>query len=259
MARTTYYYNVRPKEDKYAQLRKEIVCIFHKHKGRYGYRRVCLQLCNEGYPVNHKTVAKLMNEMGLQAHRPKKHYHSFKGEVGKIAPNILERDFATDAPNRKWTTDVSQIEIHGKKCYLSPILDMWNGEIISYVISTRPNWEMVEEMLRKAFRKYPQLNNAVMHSDQGWLYQQTRYQYLLREHGLTQSMSRRGNCLDNSIMENFFGAMKNELLYPNEWDNIETFKIALRQYIRYYNNERIKLRLKMSPVQYRTHFQDQVK
>ena len=259
MARTTYYYNIRPIKDKYAQIRKDIIRIFKKNKGRYGYRRVYQQLRAEGININHKTVAKLMVEMGLYARKPKLRYRSYKGEVGRIAPNVLQRNFATDAPNRKWTTDVSQVDIHGKKCYISPILDMWNGEIISYVISDRPDLKMVVDMLQKAFRNHPQTNDLIMHSDQGWHYQHTRYQYLLREHGITQSMSRKGNCLDNSVMENFFGLMKNELLYNNRWENIEDFKAALKDYIKYYNNERIKLKLKMSPVQYRTHFQNKIK
>ena len=259
MARTTYYYNIRTREDKYVQLRKDIIRIFNKNKGRYGYRRVYQQLRAEGKDINHKTVAKLMVEMGLYARKPKLRYRSYKGEVGKTAPNILQRDFATNAPNRKWTTDVSQVDIRGKKCYISPILDMWNGEIISYVISDRPDLKMVVDMLQKAFRKHPHTKGLIMHSDQGWHYQHMRYQYLLREHGITQSMSRKGNCLDNSVMENFFGLMKNELLYNNRWESIDDFKAALKEYIRYYNNERIKLKLKMSPVQYRTHFQNQVK
>ena len=259
MKRATYYYNVKERPDKYADLRKEIARIFEKNEGRYGYRRVYMQLRKERHNVNHKTVAKLMNEMGLYARKPKLRYHSYKGEVGKVAPNVLQRDFEADAPNRKWTTDVTQVDIRGKKCYLSPILDMWNGEVISYVISDHPDLKMVVDMLQKAFRKHQNLGDLIMHSDQGWHYQHTRYQNLLREHGIIQSMSRKGNCLDNAMMENFFGLMKNELLYPNRWEDIEDFKAALKQYIRYYNNERIKLKLKMSPVQYRTHFQNQVK
>ena len=209
--------------------------------------------------INHKTVQKLMNQMGLKAKARKRHYHSYKGEIGRIAPNVLERDFCADRPNQKWATDVTQVCINDRKLYLSPILDMFDGGIISYTISTSPNLQMVISMLKKAFKKYPQLNGLTMHSDQGWHYQHTRYQYLLKEHGITQSMSRKGNCLDNSVMENFFGLMKNELLYNNRWENINDFKAALKEYIRYYNNERIKLKLKMSPVQYRTHFQNQVK
>ena len=258
MKRASYYYCIKERPDKYATLRKEIARIFEKHNGRYGYRRIHLQLLAQKVVVNHKTVAKLMNEMKLFGRRPKVRYHSYSGVIGKVAPNVLQRDFATNAPNRKWTTDVTQVDIHGKKCYLSPILDMWNGEIISYAISDHPNLKMVTDMLQKAFRKHPQTNGLIMHSDQGWHYQHTRYQYLLRKHGITQSMSRKGNCLDNSVMENFFGIMKNELLYPNHWENMETFKVALRQYIKYYNNYRIKLKLKMSPAKYRTHFQNQV-
>ena len=259
MKRATYYYCIKERPDKYASLRAEITRVFEENKGRYGYRRVCLQLRGSGLTINHKTVAKLMVEMGLHAYRRKLRYHSYKGEVGRIAPNILKRDFEADAPNRKWTTDVTQVDIQGKKCYLSPILDMWNGEVISYVISDHPNLKMVTDMLQKAFRKHQTLDNLIMHSDQGWHYQHGQYQYLLREHGITQSMSRKGNCLDNAMMENFFGLMKTELLYPNKWDDIKAFKTALRQYIRYYNNDRIKLKLKMSPVQYRTHFQSQIK
>ena len=259
MKRATYYYCVKERQDKYATLRKEIARIFEKHNGRYGYRRIHLQLQAKGVAINHKTVAKLMNEMDLSGRRPKVRYRSYSGAIGKIAPNILHRDFEADAPNCKWTTDVTQVDIHGKKCYLSPILDMWNGEIVSYVISDHPNLKMVTDMLQKAFRKHPQTNGLIMHSDQGWHYQHTCYQYLLRKHGITQSMSRKGNCLDNSVMENFFGLMKNELLYQKEWNSIDDFKAALKEYIRYYNNERIKLKLKMSPVKYRTHFQTQVK
>lgn len=259
MKRATYYYCIKERPDKYAAMRQEITRIFEENKGRYGYRRVYLELRGSGLTINHKTVAKLMVEMGLHAHRRKLRYHSYKGEVGKIAPNILQRDFAADAPNRKWTTDVTQVDIQGKKCYLSPILDMWNGEVISYAISDHPDMKMVTDMLQKAFRKHPTLDQLIMHSDQGWQYQHRFYQQLLQTHGIIQSMSRKGNCLDNAMMENFFGLMKTELLYPNRWEDIKAFKVALRQYIQYYNNNRIKLKLKMSPVQYRTHFQSQIK
>ena len=259
MKRATYYYCIKERPDKYAAVRKEIARIFEENKGRYGYRRVYIELRETGLTINHKTVARLMIEMGLHAYRRKLRYHSYKGEVGRIAPNILQRNFVANAPNRKWTTDVTQVDIQGKKCYLSPILDMWNGEVISYTISDRPDMKMVTDMLQKAFRKHQTLDQLIMHSDQGWQYQHRCYQHLLQQHGIIQSMSRKGNCLDNAVMENFFGLMKTELLYPNRWDDVETFKRALRQYIRYYNNNRIKLKLKMSPVKYRTHFQDQVK
>lgn len=181
-------------------------------------------------------------------------YRSYKGEVGKTAPNRLKRNFNTKAPNRKWTTDVTQINIGADKCYLSPILDMYNGEIVSYAISDHPDLKMVLDMLDGAFTQGRDWKRLILHSDQGWHYQHAIYQKSLKDHKVIQSMSRKGNCLDNAMMENFFGIMKSELLYPNTFQNMDHFKQELREYIRYYNNDRIKLRLNgMSPVQYRTH------
>ena len=261
MARSTFYYNAKllGQPDGYDTVRGRIRAIYSKHRGRYGYRRITDQLHNEGIDINHKTVQKLMGQMGLKAKRKKQQYRSYRGELGKVAPNVINRDFNSDAPNQKWTTDVTQVRIKDKKTYLSPILDMFNGEVISYVISDSPDLKMVMTMLSKAFKKRDIRGNLIFHSDQGWQYQHTRYQKALEERQITQSMSRKGNCLDNAMMENFFGLMKNELLYLQEWDSIDQFKKALREYIRYYNNDRIKLRLKgKSPVQYRTQFQSQV-
>jgi putative transposase len=191
--------------------------------------------------------------MGLQPKHRKRHYNSYKGEVGKVAPNILERDFKANKPDQKWTTDVTQINIKEHKIYL----DMFNGEIISYTISHSPNLKMVVTMLNKAFSKHKNLTGLLMHSDQGWHYQHARYQKMLLDHNIKQNMSRKGNCLDNAMMENFFGLMKNELLYVNDYESIEDFEKDLRKYILWYNNKRIKLRLKgMSPVQYRAHYRD---
>jgi len=258
MAKSTFYYHVKRLgiSDGYDDIRLRIQSIYDRHKGRYGYRRITAELGNEGVKINHKTVRKLMNQMGLKAKRRKQHYHSYKGEVGRIAPNVLQRDFTASKPNQKWTTDVTQVNIHDRKLYLSPILDMYNGEIISYSISYSSYLKMVVTMLNKAFRKVKDTDGMIMHSDQGWHYQHMRYQQMLKDHGIIQSMSRKGNCLDNAMMENFFGLMKNELLYLQEWASIAQFKKALRTYIRYYNNDRIKLRLKgKSPVQYRTLYQ----
>ena len=157
--------------------------------------------------------------------------------------------------NNKGRYGYRQVCINDRKLYLSPILDMFNGEIISYTISQSPNLQMVTSMLKKAFRKHHDTNGLIMHSDQGWHYQHPMYQKMLEKHGITQSMSRKGNCLDNAMMENFFGLMKNELLYTNKFKNIDDFKSALKKYMEWYNNKRIKLRLKgMSPVQYRAHY-----
>ena len=258
MARSTYYYNVACLEptEKYYAVRKRISEIFALHHKRYGYRRVCIQLRNEGYVINHKTVQKLMQEMHLKSVVRRVRYRSYKGEVGRIAANVLERDFTTQAPNRKWATDVTEFKIGDKKAYLSPILDMFNGEIISYTISNSPDLRMVMDMLNGAIRKVKPQDGLILHSDQGWHYQHMQYQLVIKRYGIIQSMSRKGNCLDNAMIENFFGIMKSELLYLQEFKDMDHFKQELRKYIHYYNNDRIKLRLKgKSPVQYRTLYQ----
>ena len=243
-------------KEKYMLEKKEIKDIFHEHKGRYGYRRITAEMRNRNYVINHKTVQRLMGEMGLKCMIRKVRYRSYKGETGKIAPNVIERNFVAASPNRKWATDVTQIKIGSSKLYLSPILDMYNGEIISYNISDSPNLEQVYDMLDKAFDKFDNLDGLILHSDQGWQYQHFGYRNRLEKRNIIQSMSRKGNCLDNSMMENFFGIMKSELLYAEKFDSPETFIKALEDYIEYYNNKRIKYRLKgKSPVEYRTLYQ----
>ena len=251
MARSTFYYRIGERLDKHAALSEQIRGIYSKHKGRYGYRRVWQTLRVAGLVINRKTVARLMRKMSLFGITPKRHYRSYKGDVGKIAPNVLNRDFAAAGPYKKLTTDISQFVIGDRKLYLSPVLDMWNGEIISYTISHSPNLALVMKMLKKAFRRMGDTSGTMLHSDQGWHYQHAHYQWALREHGITQSMSRKGNCLDNSVMENFFGLLKKEFYYVNHFDDEQTFLKGLAEYIKYYNNDRIKLRLNMSPVQYR--------
>ena len=255
MARSVFYYHLKRLKaaDKYAQEKEMIRSIFHEHKGRYGYRRVTAEMRNRGFVISHRTVQRLMGEMCLKSKIRQVRYRSYKGEVGKIAPNIIARDFAADAPNRKWATDVTQINIGATKLYLSPILDMFNGEIISYNLSKSPNLEQIYDMLDKAFAKFDNLDGLILHSDQGWQYQHFGYRQRLDDHHITQSMSRKGNCLDNAMAENFFGIMKSELLYAEQFESTEAFLKALDEYIDYYNNKRIKSRLKgKSPVQYRT-------
>lgn len=255
MARSVFYYHLKGLrvQDKYAKEKEMIRSIFHEHKGRYGYRRITSEMRNRGIVLNHKTVQRLMTQMGLKCQIRKVRYRSYKGKVGHIAPNIINRDFIASAPNRKWTTDVTQINIGAEKLYLSPILDMFNGEIISYNISESPNLELVYDMLEKAFARFDSLDGLIMHSDQGWQYQHYGYRKRLKEHGIIQSMSRKGNCLDNAMAENFFGIMKSELLYAEKFESAKAFMKALDEYIDYYNNKRIKSRLNgKSPVQYRT-------
>lgn len=188
-----------------------------------------------------------MKQLGLVCCVRIKKYHSYKGEVGKIAPNLLNRDFYAQKPNEKWVTDVTEFSLFGKKLYLSPILDLHSGYLVSYTISKHPVLSMVTDMLNKAFVNIPDNTNLILHSDQGWQYQHKQYQRMLRNKGIRQSMSRKGNCLDNAVMENFFGILKSELLYLQKFESMEQFKQELEDYLDYYNNRRIKTKLKGLP------------
>ena len=257
MAKSTYYYEISKVdavEVRNQKLMDEIKEIFEHHKHRYGVRRIHKELVNRGHNVNHKRVQRLMHNMGLMGKRPKEKYHSYKGKVGKVADNIIARDFSTTAPLQKWTTDVSQFNFSWGKCYLSPILDMNTNEIISYDLSLSPNLEQIHRMLDNAFKKFPSVEGLIFHSDQGWQYQHEYFRNTLKEHGIIQSMSRKGNCIDNCIMETFFGRLKNEMYYGCEKDygSFEAFSEAIKEYIRYYNHERIQAKTKwMPPVKYR--------
>ena len=217
---------------KYKEEKKRIKEIFQESKGRYGYRRITLQLRNDGYVINHKTVEKLMQDLGIKCLIRKKRYRSYKGTVGKIAPNILNRDFKADCPYSKLATDVSQISIGQQKSFLSPIIDMFNGEILSYNVSDRADLEQINKMLKDVFAitdKAPAGNKILLHSDQGWQYQH----------------------------ENCFGIMKSELIYSREFKSMQEFKEELEKYIDWYNKKRIKMKLNgMSPVQYRAHYEE---
>jgi len=233
-------------------MKSMISTIFHDHKGRYGYRRITLELRNQGFLINHKTVQRLMKELGLKSLVRMKKYRSYKGKIGKFVPNILKRDFGATKPNEKWVTDVTEFHLFGEKLYLSPVLDLFNGEIIAYNIQSRPTYELVSKMLDKAFNCLSEGDAPVLHSDQGWHYQMKQYSNALKQQGISQSMSRKGNCLDNAVIENFFGLLKSELLYIQEFESMVHFKRELELYIEYYNHKRIKGKLKgLSPVQYR--------
>ncbi|KKI89789.1 integrase [Bacillus sp. SA1-12] len=243
--------------DKYSEVKEVIQQIFDEHQGRYGYRRITLELRNRSYFLNHKTVRRLMREMNLECLVRIIKYCSYRGKVGKIAPNILERDFQATKPNEKWVTDVTEFHLNGEKLFLSPILDLYNGEIIAYNVEQHPVYPLVSKMLDKAFKTLKEGDSPILHSDQGWHYQMKQYQKALKEQGITQSMSRKGNCLDNAAMGSFFGLLKSELLYLKDFKSMEHFKQELEDYIHYYNHKRIKEKLKgMSPAQYRIHAQE---
>ena len=210
------------KAAKYAEVKSEISSIYHENKGRYGYRRITAELHNKGLALNHKTVQRLMKELGLVCRVRVKKYRSYKGEVGKIAPNLLNRNFRAERPNH-------------------------NGYLVSYAISERPVLSMVTTMLTKAFETIPDGTGLILHSDQGWQYQHKQYQQMLKAKGIRQSMSRKGNCLDNAVAENFFGLLKSEMFYLQKFQSMQHFKQELIDYLDYYNNRRIKAKLKGLP------------
>jgi transposase InsO family protein len=179
-------------------------------------------------------------------------YRSYKGQVGKIADNILQRQFEADKPNQKWVTDVTEFKVGSEKLYLSPIMDLFNGEIIAFQTQRRPMFGLVKDMLKEAVNKLKPSEKPIVHSDQGWQYQMAHYQRQLSEKGLIQSMSRKGNCLDNASMESFFGILKSECFYGKKFKTIDDLEQTVKEYIHYYNHERIKVKLKgLSPVEYR--------
>ena len=217
LAKSTYYDVLKKlsKEDKYKGLKTLIHNICNKNHGRYGYRRVTIELHKQGIKINHKVVMRLMKEENLTCKVRAKKYKSYRGQEGKITKNILNRNFKAEKPNEKWATDVIEFALCN--------------------------------------RKIKEAKGIILHSDQGWQYQNKRYQRLLKEKGIIQSMSRKGNCLDNAVIENFFGLLKSELFYLKKFKSVEDFIKELKSYIKYYNTKRIKIKLKgLSPVEYRT-------
>ena len=249
LPRSTYYYHVKQQTgpDKYQEAKTAIAAIYYENKGRYGYRRITGELHRRGCGLNHKTVQRLMKALGLVCRVRMKKYRSYKGEVGKFAPNLLERNFEAEKPNQKWVTDVTEFSLFGQKLYLSPILDLCSRDIVSYSISDRPVLSMIIGMLNNAFAQIPDDTHLILHSDQGWQYRHEQYQRLLETKGICQSMSRKGNCLDSAVIENFFGLLKSELLYLKNFKSMEHFKAELIDYLDYYNNKRIKAKLKGLP------------
>ncbi|MDG9191087.1 IS3 family transposase [Streptococcus pneumoniae] len=259
LARWTYYYHLKQldKTDKDQELKAEIQSIFIEHKGNYAYRRVHLELRNRAYLVNHKRVQGLIKVLNLQAKmRQKRKYSSHKGDVGKKAENLIQGQFEGSKTMEKCYTDVTEFAIPAstQKLYLSPVLDGFNSEIIAFNLSTSPNLEQVKSMLEQAFtEKY--YENTILHSDQGWQYRHDSYHRFLESKGVQASMSRKGNSQDNGMMESFFGILKSEMFYGYEktFKSLNQLEQAIVDYIDYYNNKRIKVKLKgLSPVQYRT-------
>ncbi|WP_113772658.1 IS3-like element IS1397 family transposase, partial [Escherichia coli] len=245
LARSTLYYqlSLQKAKDKYADVKQLIASIFHEHRGCYGYRRIHCELQKRGLKFSGKTVRKLMQQLGLKSPVRLKKYRSYRGNMGLAAENILQRQFKAEAPCEKWVTDITEFRAGGQKLYLSPILDLFNGEIVAWETACRPTEELVKRMLNKGLESLAEGEKPLLHSDQGWHYRIKSYQSALADRGLVQSMSRKGNCLDNAVMENFFGHLKEEMYYRRDYRNVEELENAVNEYITYWNQKRIKLSL----------------
>ncbi|ESQ84596.1 integrase [Asticcacaulis sp. AC460] len=255
LARSTFYYQQKALlvGDKHARTRVSIQTVYDCHKGRYGYRRITAVLKHLGTIVNHKTVQRLMGQMGLKSLVRAKKYKSYKGAIGRTVPDLLQRQFDAPGINQKWVTDVTEFKVAGEKLYLSPVMDLYNREIIAFETARHPVFKLVGNMLDMALKKLGKDEKPTIHSDQGWHYQMPEYQRKLEKSQVVQSMSRKGNCIDNAAMESFFAVLKSEFFYLEKFDSFEALQDGIKTYIHYYNHDRIKLKLKgLSPVQYRT-------
>jgi transposase InsO family protein len=252
------------RENPNQKLEEKILEIRSAHKD-FGYRRILGELRKQGFLVNKKRVQRIIQKLSLQVTsftRKSRKYSSYKGRVGKIAPNRLRRRFDTKIPYQKITTDTTEFKYYDvdskgrmsiKKLYFDPFMDLCNREILSYGVSPTPSAKSIMNALNTAIEITAECPyRRTFHSDQGWGYQMKAYVHALEEHKIFQSMSRKGNCHDNSVMENFFGIMKQEMYYGQVYYSYEGLKEAIINYIEYYNNQRIKEKLGwMSPVEYR--------
>ena len=255
VARSTFFYHQGRLQapDPQEALKTAVTEIFETNHGRYGHRRIHTELAKQGWTVAKKTVLKLMRALLLVCRvRRRKRYNSYQGQQGAVAPNVLNREFEAKAPNEKWVTDVTEFSVGDRKLYLSPVMDLFDRQIISYAVGPSPNLDLTNTSLRKALATLGFGQKPLVHSDQGFQYQHVSWRNLLQGAGATQSMSRKGNCYDNAVMENFFGHLKEELFHRVRFISTDALAAQLKDYIRWYNTERISTKLKgLSPVQYR--------
>lgn len=257
LARSSYYYQETLLKccDKYADIRQRIREIFEENKGRYGYRRIYGVLKKEGIVISEKVVRRIMQEEGLSVRvRKRRKYNSYAGEISPEVPNILQRDFHAEKPNEKWLTDITEIAIPAGKVYLSPVLDCFDGMLVSWTIGTRPDAALANQMLDKAICTLGKGEHPILHSDRGCHYRWPGWIDRMENAGLVRSMSKKGCSPDNSACEGFFGRLKNEMFYGKDWRgvSIDTFIEILNNYLIWYNEERIKVSLGyMSPKEYR--------
>lgn len=257
MARSSYYYHLRRLNlpDKYQEIIQRLKDLHKLHKGRYGYRRLTAALHNEDIVINHKTVRRLMREHGLECRirRKRKTGSPDHGPGLAASPNILNQDFHADAPFKKGVTDVTEFDVGAERVYVSAILDLYDGAVISIVYSLKNNTDLIMSMYEQVpDDQRNKLDNMLIHSDRGILYRTVRYKEFIDSHNITQSMSRRGNCYDNAVVESFFGTFKAETIRLYRISTLEQLAEELKDYASYYNRERIKSTLGYkTPFQYR--------
>jgi transposase InsO family protein len=277
LSKQAYYYVIKHCEDKdkkdkfYEDL---IIKIFNKNYQKYGVLRLTdalnIELAKQGVPkANHKRVERIMKKLGIQARPKQRKYVSYKGDFGKKCKNLLldknlleeknlyvyKRNFETTGPYQKLGTDVTVFIMPFGKLYLSPIIDFHTREILAYNLSEHPDFRQIDKMFKQLENKHGnKIKGAILHSDMGWQYQMQKYQDKLIKLEIMQSMSRKGNCLDNSPTENFFGRMKEEMFYDKEYlyKDMDTLIKSIVKYIDYYNEERIVNKFHMSPIMYKT-------
>lgn len=254
LARSTFFYHqarlARP--DPRAELKTAITTTFEENRRR-GHRVVHRELRNAGWRVAKKTVLKLMRQLDLVCPiRRRRRHVSYQGEVGKVADNVLDRQFTATAPNQKWVTDVTEFRIHDRKVYFSPVMDLFDRQIISYAVGSAPNLELTNSSLRDALATLHEDQAPLVHSDQGFQYQHRSWRHLLTTAGARQSMSRKATCHDNAVIESFFGHLKEEVFHHTHYLTVEAFTTALDDYITWFNTRRGHTHCQgLSPVQYR--------
>lgn len=257
LARSTYdYHRGRPsRPDPYAALKVEITRIFEAAKGRYGHRRIHVELVKAGWHVAKKTVLALMRALNLICHvRRRKHQNAAGGAIGAVAENLLNRNFSADVPNQAWVTDVTEFHIGGQTVYLSPVMDLFDRQILTYTVGRSPSHDLVLPALREALATLQVDEHPLVHTDQGQLYQSLAWQRTVTSAGAIPSMSRKGNCLDNAVIESFFSHLKTEMFHHHRFTSVTELMSEIPDYIAWYNRERISAPLLyMSPVEYRAH------
>lgn len=253
---STYYAHLAREErpDPYAEIRERLIVHFHAAYTRYGHRRLLACLREEGYIVAKKTVLKLMDEEHLVCQVRRKRRSRTVGAQAKAAPNLLARDYRVTAPNQKWVTDITEFHVHGKRLYLTTIMDVFGRHILAYDVGRSPSVMWVNDVLRQALATLQPGEAPLVHSDQGFQYRSPAWLQRLEQAGAQPSMSRAGTCLDNALMENFFSHLKAEMFHLMPFKDVATLAAEIHAYIHWYNTRRRSSTLGyMSPVQYRTH------